>query len=68
MGPTVPLDVRCACPATRRIPVRLVSDGLAELRRQVLGSLGPDVPLLTYWCRHCKRVVTLTARDLFLAD
>jgi hypothetical protein len=48
--------------------VRLVSDGLAELRRQVLGSLEAEVPLLTYWCRHCKRVVTLTARDLFLAD
>lgn len=67
VGPTVPLDVHCACPTPRRVPVRIASDALAELRRAVLGRLDGDQPVMTYWCRHCKQVVALTARDLFLS-
>ena len=68
VGPTVPLDVRCACSITRRAPVRLASDGLAELRRHLRGHLPENLPVLTYWCRHCKQVTTLTASDLYLTD
>ena len=68
VGPTVPLEARCACPSVRRLPVRLASDGLAELRRCLRGKLPPELPVMTYWCRYCKTVVILTARDLYLAD
>jgi hypothetical protein len=44
------------------------SDGLALLRHHLLGKLPADMPVMTYWCRHCKHVATLTAADLFLAD
>jgi uncharacterized protein YlaI len=33
----------------------------------LLGKLDGDQPVMTYWCRHCKQVVALTARDRFLA-
>jgi hypothetical protein len=46
----------------------MASDGLAELRRCLRGKLPPELPVMTYWCRYCKTVVILTARDLYLAD
>jgi hypothetical protein len=68
VGPTVPLDVHCACASARRVPLRLSSDGLALLRQHLLGKLPGDLPIMTYFCRHCKQVATLTAADLYLTD
>lgn len=68
VGPTVALNVRCGCATARRVPIRLASDGLSLLRQHVRGQLPGDLPIMTYKCRHCKQVATLTAADLYLAD
>lgn len=68
VGPTVALDVHCGCATTRRIPIRMASDGLAVLRSHLNGKLPRELPVMTYWCRHCKQLATLTVGDLYLAD
>jgi hypothetical protein len=66
-GPTVPIRVRCGCRASRTLPVWLVSDTLVFLRRSLNGALAPEMPVMTYRCRHCKEIVTLTASDVYLS-
>ncbi len=65
--PTVPVRAACGCAEVRTLPLRLVSDALARLRREAGGKLDPDEPVLTYRCRHCKQVIVLRAQQLYLA-
>jgi len=66
--PTVSIRVPCGCGAPRSLPIRLVRNALAHLRAQAGEMLQPDEPVMTYRCRHCKQIVVLRARDLYLAD
>jgi hypothetical protein len=67
IGPTVTLEIKCECANVRRVPIRLASDGLAVLRKHERGKLPKELPVMTYWCRHCKHAVVLTAGDLYLS-
>lgn len=64
----LPVVGRCGCPRERKgsdkLPLRVVGPA-AELVRNGC-QLDPESPVLTYWCRWCKGVVTLTAKDLHL--
>lgn len=64
--PTVPLKIDCGCKYTRSIPLHMVSDTLAKLREIIDGEMDADTPIQTFRCRHCKEIVELTAKDLYL--
>jgi len=66
--PTVSIRAPCGCAVPRSLPIRLVSNALRQLRAEAGGLLRPDEPVMTYRCRHCKQIVVLRARDLYLAD
>lgn len=55
---------RCQCAGVRGLPIRVMPDAVAWLRRI---TPPPDLPVLSFRCGKCKSTVILTAGDLHFA-
>lgn len=60
----LPVAGECACPQRRgRLPLRM-SRTAAELLRACTPD--PEMPIQTFWCHTCKRIVVIRAKQLYL--
>lgn len=64
----LPVRGRCNCPVKepKAFRMRVLASG-AELVRERLRDLSPDLPLQTIQCQDCDGIVVLTLQDLHLA-